>query len=353
MRWRDRLGFAAILLAGFVLFYFVTTRELHAGLAIPFYLALLPAVVPALLSLYRRYGVGDWATALRLRRALNRNEIVLWYQPKVSVETGELFGVEALARWEHPGRGLLPPAHFIEAAERTWLAKRFNLYVMRAALKRGRAWDLDDMPVVLCVNVTPRVLASPDFAEEVGALLIEADYQPKLLELEVTESVSADSDRLIDSSLADPDRLIRPLERLAALGVRLSLDDFGTGDSSLRRIVDLKADGVKIDRSFVLQIQDAASAAVVRATTVLGHSLDLTVCAEGVETEEAWHRVRTLGCDVVQGYLIARPMPARDFAAWVRDWDKGGRHFVEGMRQGTAEQSLLNSSARSLDPLIP
>ncbi|MCA1703504.1 MAG: EAL domain-containing protein, partial [Actinobacteria bacterium] len=123
---------------------------------------------------------------------------------------------------------------------------------------------------------------------------------------------------------------------LAALGVRLSLDDFGTGESSLRRIVDLKADGVKIDRSFVLQIEDEASAAVVRATTVLGHALDLAVCAEGVETEHAWHRVRTLGCDVVQGYLIARPVPARDLAAWVRDWDTGSRHFVEAMRQGSA-----------------
>lgn len=321
MTWGERLVLAAAALSGFVAFYFLTTRQWHATVAIAVYLGLLAMAGPPVMSLYRRYDVRCSAKALQLRRALRRNEIVLHYQPKVSVETGEVSAVEVLARWEHPRRGLLPPADFIAAAERTWLAKRFDLYVVRAAIEQGRAWERDDIPVMLSVNVTPRVLASSDFAEAVGALLMEADYPPKLFDLELTESAFADSRELI-----------RPLERLAGLGVRLTLDDFGTGHSSLRRLVDLSVDVVKVDRSFVSEIQDDANAAVVRATTALAHSLDRKVCAEGVETDEIWHRVRALGCDVAQGFLIAEPMPPREFAEWAREWGTGGRAFVDSLR---------------------
>lgn len=320
MTWRERLLLAAVALAGFVAFYFLSTRQWQAAVVIPVYLGLVALAGPGVMSLYRRYDVRCLAKALRLRRALRRNEIVLHYQPKVGVETGELSGVEVLARWEHPRRGLLPPGEFIAAAEGTWLAKQFDLYVVRRAIEQGLAWERDDIPVMLCVNVCPRVLASTDFAEAVRALLMEIDYPPKLLDLEVTES-----------ALADSRELIRSFERLAALGVRLTLDDFGTGHSSLRRLVDLPVGVVKIDRSFVLEIQDEANAAVVRATTALAHSLDRTVCAEGVETDEAWHRVRALGCDVVQGFLIAKPMRPREFAEWARR-STDGRAFVDSLR---------------------
>ena len=284
-----------------------------------------PGVLQGAVSVYERYDVRCWARSLALRRALGRGEIVLYYQPKVEIETGKVVAVEALVRWEHPRRGTLPPAEFLAAAQRTALARRFELHVISTAIRQGRAWQLNDMPLMLCVNVTPAVLAQPEFASEVGALLLEADYPPKLLDFEVTETV-----------FADAHELIHPLHQLAALGVRLTLDDFGTGHSSMRRVVDLPIDTIKVDRSFVLHAEEPANSAVIQTTAALAHALERSVSAEGVETEEAWHRVRALGCDVAQGYLLARPMPPCELADWIRHWDTAGRDFVEEMKRGAA-----------------
>lgn len=325
MGWLERAALAALVLALFAPFYFLVTRDWHAAVVLLVYAALAPGVVQGAVSAYERYDVRCWAKAFGLRRALARGEIVLYYQPKVEIETGKVVSAEALVRWEHPRRGTLPPAQFLATAQRTALAKRFDLHVIASAIRQGRAWQLNGMPLTLCVNVTPAVLAQPEFALEVGAMLVEADYPPKLLDLEVTESVFADSSALVD-----------PLEQLAALGVRLTLDDFGTGHSSMRRVVDLPIDVIKVDRSFVLHAEQPANSAVIQTTAALAHTLGRKVCAEGIETEEAWHRARALGCDVAQGYLLARPMPASEFADWIQNWDTGGRDFVEALREGTA-----------------
>ena len=138
--------------------------------------------------------------------------------------------------------------------------------------------------------------------------------------------------------------------------MRLTLDDFGTGHSSMRRVVDLPIDTIKVDRSFVLESEEPANSAVIQTTATLAHALQRSVCAEGIETEQSWHRVRVLGCDTVQGYLLARPMPASEVANWIRDWDTGGRDFVEAMRQDTkfnpAAQELLAELRRRYRPRL-
>jgi diguanylate cyclase (GGDEF)-like protein/PAS domain S-box-containing protein len=243
-----------------------------------------------------------------LRQALDRDELLLHYQPKLTLESQTIPGVEALVRWLHPEQGLLLPGEFVPLAEQTGLIKPLTSFVLRSALRQVRAWQREGHHLTVAVNVSERSLLDPDFPDEVERLLRAAGVAPARLELEITEG----------TIMADPIRAAAVLRRLDALGVTLSLDDFGTGYSSLSRLRELPISEIKIDRSFAARIEtDERDVAIMRSTIELGHNLGCSVVAEGLETQEALERVASLGCDTGQGFHIARPLDARAITAWL------------------------------------
>lgn len=236
-----------------------------------------------------------------LRSAIEGGELALSYQPQVMSETGELSGVEALVRWRHPELGLVMPDQFIPLAEHTDLIRPLTLHVLETALEQCGAWAREEHEVGVAVNVTARDLIDARFPDEVAARLARAAVRPELLTLEITEG----------AVLTDPVRARGVLMRLAAIGVRVAIDDFGVGYSSLGLLKKLPIHILKIDKSFVLGMAtDDDDAAIVRSTIELAHNLGLHVIAEGVESAEVWRLLAALGCDAVQGYHFARPVPA-------------------------------------------
>ncbi|MEO8517620.1 MAG: EAL domain-containing protein [Dermatophilaceae bacterium] len=245
-----------------------------------------------------------------LRRALDSGELLLHYQPKVSLTSGEVLGVEALVRWQHPERGLVFPDEFIPLAENTGLMNRLTKYVLNAALAQARTWIDAGRPLSIAVNLSARDLHEERFAEVVAELLARHEVPAHLLELEVTET----------AIMTDPPRARAMLERLSALGIRLSLDDFGAGYTSLSQLTSLPIDEIKIDRSFVMTMaEDPSNALIVRSLVDLGHSLGLTLVAEGVETEGVLQVLAALGCDVAQGYHLSRAIPVAALDTWCAD----------------------------------
>lgn len=244
-----------------------------------------------------------------LRRALQEHQIVLHYQPKVDLARGVTVGVEALARWEHPERGLLQPAAFIEMVERTNLSRQFTSEVLSLALQQSTAWTEMGLHIPIAVNLSRRSLLDPSLPGAVSAALAEHGVSPHLLILEINEM----------TVVSEPELAVQILHRLRALGVKVSLDDFGTGYSSLSYLKSLPIDELKIDRSFVRHVAEAGSrdTILVRATVELAHQLGLTVVAEGVEDEETQRLLGELECDIAQGFHFARPMPASDLGAWL------------------------------------
>lgn len=250
--------------------------------------------------------IGNPLMVSALRGAIDASTLELHYQPKAELRTGRVSGVEALLRWTHPTHGLVGTDQAIAIAERSGLIRPLTLWVLDAALSEVAAWRLAGIDVGLAVNLSPTLLADPAIADDVGGLLETHSFAPDALTLELTESVWAGRQENGDVA-----------ERLAYKGVRLSIDDFGIGASSLARLKDLPVHELKIDRSFVGQIAQSKRAATIVASTVrLGHELGLTAVAEGVETEVAWHALRHLRCDVAQGYFVSRPMPGDEFPAW-------------------------------------
>jgi diguanylate cyclase (GGDEF)-like protein/PAS domain S-box-containing protein len=244
----------------------------------------------------------------QLRQALDRRELVLHYQPKAGLADGEVHGVEALLRWNHPVRGLVPPDEFIPIAQQTALMKPLTLYVIDEALRQCRAWLDDGMRLAIAVNLSARNLVDAELPAQVAALLQRWNVDPRLLELEVTES----------AMLTDPTRTVLVLERLSTMGVRLSIDDFGTGYSSLASLRRMPVSEIKIDRSFVMNMDtDEDDATIVRCTIELGRNLGLDVVAEGVETEQTWNRLKELGCTAAQGFYLSRAVPAPQLQAWL------------------------------------
>ena len=244
-----------------------------------------------------------------LRRALERGELVLHYQPKVSISTGEVVGAEALVRWQHPGRGLLFPDTFIPLAEHTGLIGPLTRHVVSSALAQARVWaDAGrPLPVSVSVNLSARNLLDERLPTQVAELLTLHGVPARLLELEVTES----------AIMTEPARAQRLLEALAALGVRLSIDDFGAGYTSLGQLKTLPITELKIDKSFVMTMtEDRSNALIVHSVVDLGHNLGLTLVAEGVETQQALGALSGLGCDVAQGYHLSRPATAAAFDLW-------------------------------------
>jgi diguanylate cyclase (GGDEF)-like protein len=243
-----------------------------------------------------------------LRQAITNGEIVLHYQPKLTVPTGELAGAEALARWQHPSRGLLPPSEFIEAAERTGLILPLTLHVLELAIEQMRSWRRVGLEFSVAVNLSPRCLAEADFTNQVLALLKQYEVPAQLLTLEITENTLAH----------DPERALETLSALHTAGVEISIDDFGTGYSSMTYLKRLPVTELKIDRSFVAgMLESRGDGVLVRAAIDLGHNLGLAVVAEGVEDQATFDALSAAGCDVAQGFHLGRPMAPHSFDRWL------------------------------------
>ncbi|ONI82528.1 diguanylate phosphodiesterase [Saccharothrix sp. ALI-22-I] len=245
----------------------------------------------------------------QFRSALENGQISVHYQPKVALPSRQVIGAEALVRWKHPEFGRVTPDEFVPAVEATGLVDVLTDFVMEKALERVRRWIDRGLRMSIAVNLSVRTLADEEFPDRVAAALARHEVPPELLTFELTES----------GVMADPERALPVLRRLHAMGVVLAVDDFGTGYSSLAYLRQLPVDEVKIDKSFVLGMgTDLGDMAVVRSIVELGHSLGLTVVAEGVEDDAARDQLVGMGCDVAQGYLISRPLSEDRFEAWLR-----------------------------------
>jgi EAL domain-containing protein (putative c-di-GMP-specific phosphodiesterase class I)/ActR/RegA family two-component response regulator len=254
-----------------------------------------------------------------LAKSIAADELLNHYQPKVALETGELVGVEALVRWRHPGRGLIFPDRFIATAEENGLIDALTLKVLEGALAQARRWADIGLDLRVAVNVSMDNLAALDFPDNVARALAAAGLAPTRLVLEVTES------RL----MKDPRAALDSLTRLRLKRIGLSIDDFGTGHSSLVQLRDVPFDELKIDRGFVSGVSgDASLRAIVEATLGMARQLGMKSVAEGVETRAEWDLLRDLGCDIAQGYWIARPMPANALLGWHREWERRCNDFA-------------------------
>jgi len=242
-----------------------------------------------------------------LRDAVAGDALDVFYQPKVDLRSGQVVGVEALVRWQHPELGRVGPDEFIPLAEHSTLITPLTLLVLRRALQDGQRWKAMTERFSVAVNISPRSLLDPTFVDEVTRALARVELPASALILEITET----------SLMADPERAIVALQRLRQVGVRLSVDDLGTGYSSLAYLQRLPIDEIKIDRSFLDDFEAPSAQAVVGTIVDLGHRLGKQVVAEGVEVVESLEVLRRLGCDTAQGYWIARPMPADDLTRFL------------------------------------
>ncbi len=267
-----------------------------------------------------------------LRQAVARQQLELYYQPKVHAPSGEITGAEALLRWHHPQRGMVSPAVFIPIAERHGLIGVLGQWVIDEACRQARVWRDEGLRMRVAINLSVHQLRQPDLAERIAAALQRHQVNPQLLTCEITES----------AAMEDGEGTMRIFEKLAAVGVHISIDDFGTGYSSLAYLRKLPAGELKIDRGFVLDLESSADArAVVDAVVKLAQALGLKVVAEGVETEGQANVLRSLGCDELQGYLYAKPMSAKALALWAMN-DDGPRsiEFRASLFQETQPTSL-------------
>jgi len=245
-----------------------------------------------------------------LRRAIEEEQFLLHYQPMADMRTGRITAVEALVRWNHPENGMMMPDEFIPLAEHTGLIRPLTMAVLSEALHQCRAWRQIGLDISVSVNLSVRNLQDNDFPEAVSEVLTRFDLPPAALELEITES----------AIVVDPIRAMGVLGRLSTMGVRLSLDDFGTGYSSLAYLKRLPVSEIKIDKSFVINMGvDEDDAVIVQSTIDLARNLGLIVVAEGVESEEAWGRLASFGCDLAQGYYLSRPVPPDVLTEWLTD----------------------------------
>jgi diguanylate cyclase (GGDEF)-like protein len=260
-----------------------------------------------------RYSPRRLSLAADLRHAVERGELALHYQPKAELVTGRITGVEALVRWNHPEYGLVAPDDFIPLAEQTGLIRPLTTWVLGEAAHQVREWERRGMHLSMAVNLSVRSLMDGALPDEVAGVLERESLNATALVLEITES----------TIMADPNRAIAILRRLADHGVSLAIDDFGTGYSSLAYLKRLPVNEVKVDRSFVMNMAtDQDDAVIVRSTVDLARNLGLRVVAEGVEDAASWDHLRVLGCDAVQGYYLAKPMPAAQLPPWLANYER-------------------------------
>jgi diguanylate cyclase (GGDEF)-like protein len=251
-----------------------------------------------------------------LRGALQTGQLVLHYQPKIDAATGRPLGAEALVRWKHPHHGDIPPEEFVALAEHSGLIRTLTRFVIRGALQQCAEWRRQGFELGVAVNLSARNLLDASLPAELRRMLEQMKLPARVLTLEITESVL----------MEDPERALRVVTELDLMGIEISIDDFGTGYSSLSYLKKLPAREIKIDKSFVTDMdRDADDALIVRSTIELAHNLGLRVVAEGIERPEVWAALRALGCDRGQGYLLGRPMPAEQLTGWLRDCKSGSQ----------------------------
>jgi len=244
-----------------------------------------------------------------LKGAVDDNQLLMHYQPKARLSDGVVSSVEALVRWNHPWYGMVPPSEFIPLAERTGVMRPLTINVLDMALAQVRVWSRLGVELSCAVNISTQNFHDLRLPEEIEQLLVRHGVPSRLLEIEITESML----------IADPLRAMHIMGRLSDMGIRLVIDDFGTGYSSLAYLKRLPVSGIKIDKSFVQQLTtDENDAAIVRSTIDLARNLGMEVVAEGVESAEAWDRLRSLGCDYAQGYFLSPPVPGDQMLSWYR-----------------------------------
>jgi EAL domain-containing protein (putative c-di-GMP-specific phosphodiesterase class I) len=236
-----------------------------------------------------------------LRQAIVKDQLFLTFQPKVSLRDAGITGVEVLVRWQHPEHGIILPDQFIPFAERTGLIIPMTLWVLQQSLLQCRTWNQMNLEISVAVNLSMWNLEAQELPEQIEGLLTDTGAAPERLELEITET----------SIMNDPQRVIRTLNKIRGLGVRFAIDDFGTGYSSFAYLTKLPVSCIKIDKTFVQNIEaDRDSSVVVKSIIDLGHNLGLKIVAEGVETAQAMELLRKLQCDEAQGYHLCRPITA-------------------------------------------
>jgi diguanylate cyclase (GGDEF)-like protein len=263
-----------------------------------------------------------------LRQAIEHGELRLFLQPKLALATGAVVGAEALVRWQHPTRGLVPPIQFIPFAEQTGFIRQLTIWVFEAAAQAWRELHADGTMLVLSVNLSVRDLMDQDLPPKLEALLVKHRVPAEAFCLEITESAIMD----------DPERALGTLNRLAAMGFKLSIDDFGSGQSSYGYLKRLPVDELKIDMAFIRNMdKDPIDAKIVRSIVELAHNLELSVVAEGVENARIWDLLRDLRCDQAQGYHMGKPMPSSEFRPWSARWVE-----ARGVPGRTAGATLLH-----------
>jgi predicted signal transduction protein with EAL and GGDEF domain len=274
-----------------------------------------------------------------LRQAIVADQLFLLYQPKINLKNGLIAGLEVLTRWQHPELGLIPPDEFIPIAERTGLIIPLTLWVLHQSLLQCRAWKDMGIDVSVAVNLSMWNLEAQELPDQIAGLTKSIGMPPDRLELEITES----------AIMGDPQRTMRTLTRIRDLGMRFTIDDFGTGYSSLAHLRKLPVTGMKIDKSFVKNMEwDRDNAVIVRSIIDLGHNLGLKVTAEGVETREAKDMLVGFNCDEAQGYYYSHPIPAREIVQLFKESPSGKKESPFG----TANLSAMTNrgNGRALSP---
>lgn len=260
------------------------------------------------------HNITDISLSADLKDAINNNELQLFYQPKVDSKTGKVLSTEALLRWIHPDKGFISPEVIVDAAEQSGLIHPLTEWVIQTAINQTAAWQKTGIDIGVAVNLSAYNLQNPHLVTIVKYLLDSSELAPSTLTLEVTESAMMTNPKLAASVLT----------LLNNMGLKIAIDDFGTGYSSLAYLKNLPVHELKIDRSFVMNIvSDKSDVSIVKSTIDLAHNLNLSVVAEGVEDRESWDILDDLGCDIIQGYYVSRPIPMKDFEAWYVEYSLG------------------------------
>ena len=271
-----------------------------------------------------------------LRHAISNHELVLHYQPKIEFSTQRVSGVEALVRWQHPRLGLIFPDAFIPIAEKTGMMKPFTLAVIELALAQSSLWSKAGIDLTIAINISATNLQDPQFPADMAAMLAKYQVLPANIELEVTET----------AIMSEPLKAIENIKKLSGMGLQIAIDDFGTGYSSMAYLRKLLVAKIKIDKSFVMDMQNNKNdEVIVRSTVDLGHNLGLTVVAEGVETQGAWDKLKELGCDSAQGYFMGRPTPAAELEQWIKQSPWGLTSADAGDAEKEEQALAVNSPA--------
>ena len=255
-----------------------------------------------------------------LRQAIENNDLILHYQPKINIKSNRISGVEALVRWQHKEHGLIPPDDFIPLAERTGLVKQLFLWVAKTALTQADQWRRDQIKLGVAINLSPSTLLDADLPDMITGLLASCNVPAPYITFEITEG----------SIIKDPDRALEILTRLAQMGINISIDDFGTGYSSLAYLKKLPISELKIDKSFIQDmLTNENDEVIVRSTIDLAHNMGLKVVAEGAEEKETAVRLKSLGCDIIQGYYYSKPLSGNDCTDWFNSHRRGDMNNIK------------------------